>query len=384
VSPSSRVALRRLRPLIPALVTATVLGGTLLGGTAQAAASETAGASLTTKDQAGDQSLRALATRHRLPIGTAVGDAALTGDAAYRDRVGTEFSSVTPENVMKWEVLEPARGQYDWTAADRLVAEAQAHGQQVRGHTLVWHNQLPQWLKDLEKTATAEEIRQIVRTHIATVVGRYRGRIAQWDVVNEAVNDQDQGGGLRDSLFLRKLGPGYIADAFRWAHEADPKAVLIYNDYSNTDVNAKSTEIYDLVRGLRSDGVPIGGVGIQAHESATYTPTSMAANLRRIGALGLVSVITEADVRIDLPVDAAKLRNQATVFSTLLRTCLTEPTCISFTSWGFTDKYSWVPGFFAGQGAALFLDEQLGAKPAYEAMRTDLRTTPPVNRVRRR
>jgi endo-1,4-beta-xylanase len=133
VSPSSRVDPRRLRPLIRVLVIATVLGGSVLGGTAQAVASETAGASLATKEQADDQPLRVLAARHRLPIGTAVGDAALTGDAAYRDRVGTEFSSVTPENVMKWEVLEPARGQYDWAAADRLVAEARAHGQQVRG-----------------------------------------------------------------------------------------------------------------------------------------------------------------------------------------------------------------------------------------------------------
>ncbi|WP_219413045.1 endo-1,4-beta-xylanase [Pseudonocardia nigra] len=358
---------RGLRLAVPAIVLGAVLAAP---GVAAAAPPHEADTSHRT-----DASLRQLADRHRLPIGTAADDAALTSDAAYREDITTEFSSVTAENVMKWESLEPERGQYDWAAADRLVETAEANGQQVRGHVLIWHSQLPDWLTENEASISTEEFREIVRNHIQTVVGRYKGRIAEWDVVNEAFSDT---GGLRDSIFLRKLGPGYIADAFRWAHEADPKATLFYNDYSAEDVNRKSNEAYALIKDFVATGVPIDGFGMQAHHSANYAPTTMRENIQRFAALGLVTAVTEADVRMQLPVDGTKLQAQANVFSVLLSSCLAERSCISFTSWGFTDKYSWVPNTFEGQGAALFLDENLQAKPAYEAMRNDLLLTEPV------
>jgi endo-1,4-beta-xylanase len=312
-------------------------------------------------------SLRELAARQHLGVGTAVDMAALAGDPQYRQKIAQEFSSVTAENVMKWESLEAVRGQYDWSEADRLVAFANRNRQTVRGHVLVWHNQLPKWLT--EGAFSVDELRAILRTHIFDTVRHFRGRIWQWDVVNEAFNED---GTLRDTIWLRALGPGYIADAFRWAHQADPRAKLFYNDYNIEDVNAKSTAVYELARKLRAEGVPIEGVGVQAHQTASYAPTTMGQNLKRFNDLGLDTAVTEADVRLDLPADPVKLQAQANVYRTMLKACLAIPHCISFTVWGFTDKYSWVPGFFPGEGAANILDENFQAKPAYVALASDL------------
>src|SRR5262249_51372197 len=158
-----------------------------------------------------------------------------------------EFDSVTSENQLKWDVVEPARGQFDWTSADRLVDFAETNKQSVRGHTLVWHDALPGWL--VTGNFTPDQLRDLLREHIQTVVGRYKGRVAAGDVVNEPI--ADTGGQLRRSLWFDALGPGYLADALRWAHEADPAAKLYINDYGVETVNAKSNALYNVVAGLR-------------------------------------------------------------------------------------------------------------------------------------
>jgi endo-1,4-beta-xylanase len=252
------------------------------------------------------------------------------------------------------------------------VAFARAHGQLVRGHTLVWHNQLPDWLTAgvADGTIDATELRQILRQHIFAEAGHFRGQIWQWDVVNEAFNED---GTLRDTLWLRELGPGYLADAFRWAHQADPRALLFYNDFNIEGINPKSDAVYALVRDLRRQGVPIQGVGVQGHFGVQFGfPADVRDNLRRFEALGLFTAVTEADVRMPLPVDNIKLQAQAQGYSVLLQACLLARRCLSLTVWGFTDKYSWVPGVFAGEGAATLFTEDFAAKPAYEALRTDL------------
>ncbi|WP_327365900.1 endo-1,4-beta-xylanase [Streptomyces sp. NBC_01217] len=313
--------------------------------------------------------LAGLGKRADLRIGTAVDMSALATDAPYRAKVAGEFSSVTPENAMKWEAVEPQRGTYDWAAADDLVDFARDHGQLVRGHTLVWHSQLPSWLNNGD--FTPDELRAILRKHITDEVGHFKGRIWQWDVVNEAFNDD---GTLRDSIWLRKLGPGYIADAFRWAHQADPKAKLFINDYNIEGVNAKSTALHDLVVQLRKQHVPVDGVGIQGHLGVQYSaPHDIADNMKRFDDLGLETAITEADVRIPMPVDSTELEAQAEGYDVLLRGCLLTRHCTDFTVWGFTDKYSWVPSTFEGQGAANIFDENYVAKPAYKAMSQDLK-----------
>lgn len=314
---------------------------------------------------AAEPTLRQLAARHDLAFGTAVDMTALVDDAEYRAWVAAQFDTVTAENAMKWDALAPTRGRYEWGPADALVAFAEANGQRVRGHTLVWHNQNPAWVADVPP----DELGAVLKDHVQTTVRRFRGRVWQWDVVNEVFEDD---GTLRDTAWLRALGPGYIADAFRWAHEADPDALLFYNDYEVEEVNAKSDGMYDLVRELVRQDVPIHGVGVQGHLTADHAPLTMRENLGRFDALGLRTAVTEADVRMVVPADAVKLQAQATVYRTALDACLRTPGCLSFTVWGYTDRYSWVPGWFEGDGAATILDEDFAPKPARRALRDGL------------
>jgi endo-1,4-beta-xylanase len=322
-----------------------------------------------------DGSLADLAARHGLRFGTAVDMSALAADTTYRERVASEFSAVTPENVMKWETLEPQRGTYNWGPADDLVAFARRNGQKVHGHTLLWHSQNPTWLTEGVESGEidAAELRQLLRRHIFDTVRHFRGKIWHWDVVNEVIDDNAN---LRDTFWLRTLGPGYIADAFRWAHQADPRVKLYINDYNNEGLSAKSDAYYALIRDLRRQGVPIHGYGVQGHlgvQYGFYPADNIATNLKRFTDLGLEVSFTEVDVRMPMPPDNIKLQAQAQGYTVLLQGCLLTPRCVMFTVWGFTDKYSWIPGWSDGrEGAANLLDENFAPKPAYHAVRTTL------------
>lgn len=295
-------------------------------------------------------------------------------DRVYRHLLGREFSSVSPENQMKWEFIHPEPDRYRFGPADDIVRFARQHHQVVRGHTLLWHNQNPAWLTEGDFSAT--ELRRILRDHIFTVVGHYRGRIHQWDVANEVLDDNGQ---LRtsDNIWLRELGPGIIADAFRWAHRADPRAQLFFNDYGVESINPKSTGYLTLISDLLEQGVPVDGFSVQGHLSTRYGfPDDLAANLQRFADLGLRTAVTEVDVRMDLPGGAeptdAQLAQQADYYQRMLEGCLAVDTCRSFTVWGFTDKYSWVPVFFPDEGAATIMTEDFERKPAYYALRRTL------------
>lgn len=317
-----------------------------------------------------DQPLRALAKRHDLLVGTAVNMDVLDSDRPYREKVATEFSAVTAENVMKWESLEPVRGQYNWGPADQLVEFARRNGQRVHGHTLLWHSQLPAWLSEgvEDGSISPAEFRNIVRNHITTVVKRYKGKVRSWDVVNEAFTDGDNPV-LRDTIFRQHLGDNYIAEALRWANAADPKAKLWLNDYATDGINPKSTAYYELAKRLRAQRVPLHGIGFQGHLDLQYPlPIDAPENLARFDKLGLETAFTEVDVRFFLPVDTYKTAGQVGSFNTLLQACLLTPRCVMFTIWGFTDKYSWVPDFFEGQGSATPFDENYQPKPAYRGL----------------
>jgi endo-1,4-beta-xylanase len=321
-----------------------------------------------------DSPLRDLAKRSDLLVGTAVDFNAFTSDATYQSRIATEFSSITAENVMKWQLVEPTRGTLDFAAADQLVAAARHNHQGVRGHTLVWHNQLPTWLTDgvASGAITPTQLRGILRQHIIDEVAHFRGKLYQWDVVNEVIDDNAN---LRDTIWLRNLGPGYIADAFRWAHEADPRVRLFLNDYNVEAGNAKSDAYFRLVQDLLRQHVPVDGFGVQGHFGVQFGFNSagqVAANLKRFQDLGLQTAVTEADVRMIMPPDPVKLAAQAQGYSVLMQGCLLTRRCTSFTVWGYTDKYSWVPGFFTGQGAANLLDENFVAKPGYQELQAVL------------
>jgi len=291
-------------------------------------------------------------------VGTAVDAVALDREPGYREVLADEFSSVTPENAMKWAVIEPERGTYDWSAADALVDFARGHDQRVRGHTLVWHMQNPAWLTALQGSA----LRQAVRDHIGAVVGRYRGRIADWDVVNEPLQDD---GTLRPLAFMQRP---FIGQAFRWAHDADPQVRLWLNEIGAEGVGAKSDALYALVRDLLRAGVPLGGVGFQGHFSEQGVPASFRANLERFAALGVKVAITELDVALTLPEDDEKRARQAQIYADAAGACSAVAACVGVTVWGFTDRHSWIPSNQPGRGAATLLDGDLRAKPAYTAL----------------
>jgi len=261
---------------------------------------------------------------------------------------------------MKWDPIEKTRGAEDFSGGDAIAAYAAAHGMQLKGHALVWHQAVPSWVGGLD----ADTLRVELERHIRSVASHYAGRVLAWDVVNEAIDDN--GFGLRNSVFRQKLGDGYIAEAFRVAHEADPHALLFYNDYGGEGLGGKSDAIYALVRDLRAQGVPIDGVGLQMHIRAAAPPADgdVAANMRRLAALGLKVNISEMDVRVGDTGTPASLAAQKAVYHALVGVCVAEPACHAVTFWGFTDAHSWIYSQY-GPDAPLLFDAQYAAKPAF-------------------
>jgi endo-1,4-beta-xylanase len=308
--------------------------------------------------------LRQLADTLGIRVGSAVDYGALTTNDQYAQIFGQQFSALTPENEMKWVSVEPQQGVYTFGPADTEVQFAQQHHQLVRGHNLVWFSQLPNWLT--AGTFTNAQLAALLKQHITTEAGHFRGKIWQWDVVNEPFNEN---GTLRSTLWLNALGPNYIADALRWTHEADPQAKLFLNDYNTEGIGPKSNAMYALVKKLKAQGVPIDGVGFETHLDLQIPMQPMIKeNFQRFAALGLEVAVTEMDVRITLPTTPDQLATQENVYAQLLQDCIAVPQCDDFTVWEYTDQYSWVPGVFAGEGAADIYDENLAPKPAYAAL----------------
>jgi endo-1,4-beta-xylanase len=325
--------------------------------------------------------LRDAADHAGLLVGTAVRWQRLS-EAAYASTLAREFNLLEPEDAMKWEALRPDRQSFDFSQADRIVDFASAHGMKVRGHTLVWHRQNPPWLA--EGHYTAEQLTQILERHIKTVVSHYRGKVFAWDVFNEAFDEPVQGK-LRSTLWYDQPGIGsaqkgtaYIERCFRWAHEADPEALLFYNEAEAETMNPKSDAVYAMVQDFRRRGVPLDGVGFEMHISKLHPDmASISANIGRFTALGVQVHITEMDV--SLPVDAHvdptpdDLKLQAEVYRQIATACLSHPGCSAIQTWGFTDKYSWIGSHTKKtRGAALPFDANYQPKPAFEALRSAL------------
>ena len=337
---------------------------------------------------ASSDSLRALASKVGLRIGTAVDMAKLNVDPSYTGLVADQFNVVTPENVMKWDTTEPSPGVYNYTQGDQLVAFARQHGQLVRGHTLLWHNQIPSWITNGVSAGTISDaqLKEILHQHITSEVSHFKGKIWQWDVANEFFTDSNPSSINPNDFWVSHLGSGIIGDAFRWAHEADPKALLFYNDYNiagEDGSNAKSDAVYAFVKQLQAQGVPIDGVGNQGHLDTQYgfSGTRMQQDLQRYADAGFKVAITEADVRtfVNNPTDQVPIDNLAQFaqpyeFSQMLKACLAVSQCISFTTWGVYDGDSWIPGFFSNpqEGYALLYDVNMAPKAAYTDLQQDL------------
>jgi endo-1,4-beta-xylanase len=295
-------------------------------------------------------------------VGAAVQSGYIRSEPDYAAALSRHFSYLTAEYEMKWDPVERVEGVFDFSGGDTIVAFAEANGMRVKGHALVWHGATPSWVG----TLSPRDLHDAMANHIHAVAGHYRDHVAAWDVVNEAI--APDGSGLRDTVFLRGLGPGYIGDAFRLAREADPNALLFYNEYGAEGQGVKSDRVYELVKGLQQAGVPIDGVGMQMHLDATSypQPADIAANIHRLVALGLLVNISEMDVRIRTASGsiAQRLDLQKHVFHDIVAVCVAEPRCHAITFWGFTDKHSWIDSAF-GPDSPLLFDETYRAKPAF-------------------
>jgi endo-1,4-beta-xylanase len=294
------------------------------------------------------------------PLGAAAHVEYARADAAYRRRLIETFTSITPENAMKWEVIHPAARRFDFREADALVRFARRTGKRVRGHPLVWDLQLPRWLTGRDWSRAA--LRRILRDHIRAVVGRYRGRIAEWDVVNEPLTDA---GRFKPTIWYRTLGPGYVALAFRAAHRADPRARLFLNEIDAERAGPKSRALVLLARELKRRGVPIHGIGWQNHTTGSEAAgrARLRALFRAAGRIGLAGAITEMDV------GGTDERPQARAYADAARACAAAPNCTGLTVWGVTDRWSWLEP----EARALPFDADGEPKPALRALVRPLR-----------
>lgn len=309
-------------------------------------------------------SLRSASQVRGVDIGAAVSAPTLQADAEYRRVLEAEFNSITPENAMKWDATHPAPTTYTFSQADAIVNFAVANGMRVHGHALLWHSQAPAWIQAGTQTRTT--MLAALKGHIETVVGRYAGRVASWDVVNEAIADNQSG--IRSTFWINVAGADILDSAFVWAKRTDPTAKLFINDYNVEVVNAKSDSLLALAIRLKARGVPIDGIGLQSHFTVDApTMEQMKTNMDRIAAAGFDIRITELDVR--LADGTPGLATQATIYANIMEACRAQPRCKAMTTWGVSDKYSWIPGWFTGFGRALLFDLNFQPKPAYTSLR---------------
>lgn len=259
---------------------------------------------------------------------------------------------------MKWDATENSRGSFNFGNADQTVNFAQQHGRLLRGHTLVWHSQLPPWVSSIGDAAT---ITSVIQNHVTTLVNRYKGKIYAWDVVNECLNDD---GSLRSSVFSRLLGEQFIDIAFKAARAADPSAKLYINDYSLDGPGAKLNAMVSLVNRLRSRGVPIDGIGSQAHLILGQVG-NVQSSLQTLASTGLELALTELDIRISTPVTAAKLAQQQSDYNTVAKACLAVSNCVGITTWGVSDRDSWINDAFPNYAQPLLWDTNFVRKAAY-------------------
>ncbi|WP_242636996.1 endo-1,4-beta-xylanase, partial [Myceligenerans salitolerans] len=301
-----------------------------------------------TSAQAAGSTLHAAADESGRYYGTAIAGHKLS-DSQYTTIANREFDMITAENEMKLDATEPQQGQFNFSAGDQIVNWALNNGKQVRGHTLAWHSQQPQWMQNMEGSA----LRQAMLNHVTQVASHYRGKVYAWDVVNEAFEDGNSG--ARRNSNLQRTGNDWIEAAFRAARAADPNAKLCYNDYNTDNWNhAKTQAVYNMVRDFTARGVPIDCVGFQAHfNSGNPVPNNYHETLQNFADLGVDVQITELDIE-------GSGTSQAEQFRGVTQACMAVSRCEGITVWGVRDSDSW-----RSQGTPLLFDGNGNKKAAY-------------------
>jgi endo-1,4-beta-xylanase len=302
------------------------------------------------------------------PIGAAISVGLMQNNARYNAVVKKEFSSITCENAMKFAGLHSSQTSFNFTDADYLVSFAQQNNKRIHGHTLVWHQSLPSWVTNFLGDSTAWE--NLLKTHIQTVVTHFKGKVTSWDVVNEAFNDD---GTLRNSIWRTKLGDDYIARCFQYANEADPAALLFYNDYGHEYSVAKRNAIVAMLSSFKTRGIPVNGIGMQFHMTVNTTDANISAALNAAVATGLKVHIAELDIKLNtntvqgFTLTSALADQQAAKYKYVVKTYNAIPAAQKFgiTTWNVSDADSWIPSWQGAPDFPLPFDVNYSRKPAY-------------------
>jgi endo-1,4-beta-xylanase len=288
------------------------------------------------------------AAKAGINFGMATSSRQLTG--TYGTTVKTHYNMLVAENDMKFQSTEPSRGKFSYTGGDGLYTYGQANGQRLRGHNFCWHAQSG-FAATLN--GTRDVMLSVMRTHIDSVGGHFKGKVVEWDVLNE-ITDDGNGNALRASFWQKAIGNDYVDSAFVISRRADPYAKLYYNEYGAEGSGGKSDAVYKLAQKLVAAKIPIDGIGLQCHLSSGLNAKAISTNIKRLGELGLRVSMTEIDIKNGTTAD----------WTNLLGACLENFNCVSFLTWGVYDGSSWL-----GQGCkCLPFDEQWAAKPAVQAM----------------
>ena len=307
------------------------------------------------------KSVASVAAKKGVEFGFAVSVTDLL-DANTQKLIADEAKILVAENCMKSSQLRPNKTFWNWSDPENLVKFAEKNKIVAKWHTLFWHEMNPPFINQMK---TKEEAEVLMDEHITTVMQKFKGRIRDYDVVNEMFNED---GSLRDTVWLRTLGPGYLERAIRKAHEVDPDAHLFLNEYNNEAAgHAKADAMYNLVKDFVERGVPIYGVGMQLHLAADlpYKEEAVRKNIRRYAELGIKICFSEVDVRMPLARADIYAQTQIDIWRSLMKLAVEEPNVESFIVWGISDKNSWIPAWKPGYGDALLFDKKFQPKPVY-------------------
>lgn len=312
------------------------------------------------------------------PIGTAIRIETLTRDAELQALQKKNFNSVTSASDMKMNRILPKEGEYQWDRVDSILDYAHKNNQRLFGHNLIWHSSTPTWVKQ-KALKDKKWMAAFMKEYIYTYVGRYKGQVKAWDVVNEGL--ESAGGAMRETIWYKTLGKDYIAKAFNYAHEADPDAILFYNDFNIERDTVKLKATLDLIQDLRSKGVPISGIGFQMHIRMDIPDEVIANALKKASETGLQIHLSEVDIIFNTHDDTrnggVQVYNELTEEMKLAqsdkyknlvrmyRSIVPKEQQFGITLWDFTDRDTWINPFFNLKDWPTIFDRELQPKPAY-------------------
>ena len=332
-----------------------------------------------------DETIRDLAKERGRFIGTILNSEWFNDaiEPEFEEIHKTQFNVVVAENEMKFDATEPSENKFNYTKGDKMVEYAQANGLRVRGHAFAWHSQVASWVSNY--SGQKEKLLSVLKNHIDSVVGHWKGKVAEWDVVNEAVNDEyDAGWRSTNSVWYEGIGPEFLDSAFVWAHAADPDAELCYNDYSlewSLREKSKASFVVEQVKRWKENGIPITCVGTQTHIEISHetTPQNVRALAKALAELGVTLNITELDIGFPKgsadQLGADDYAKQGHLYRQFMDVFLEEPNMGEFVIWGLTDAHSWLDDQ-QGKTQGLLYDKQYKPKPAFDSIMVSLKAHP--------